>query len=76
MKALITAALALGFLIVSCKKNGETTTPTDASSPSTIDSTNMNSTPMASDNATTVSPSAGDTMNIQNQDSATAAPKQ
>jgi len=76
MKALITAALALAFLIVSCKKNAETATPTDVSGTSTTDSTNMNSTPMTSDNATTVSPSAGDTMNTQNQDSATAAPEQ
>jgi len=76
MKSIITIALVLGLTVISCKKEVQTTNPSDADTtfPAT-DSMNTNSAPMPSDTMTTVPPATGDTMNTRNRDSAMTTPK-
>ena len=59
MKPIITAALVLGLTILSCKKETQTTTPSDTDTNSTVDSMNTNSSTMPSDTISTVLPPGG-----------------
>jgi len=75
MKSIITTALILGLTLISCKKEVQTTTPSDADTVPATDSMNTNPAPMPSDTMATVPPATGDTMNGQNRDSATTTPR-
>ncbi len=73
MKSLITAVVALAFVVVSCKKDVQSTS-NNTDNLTTADSTNTNSTPSTTDNATAVSPSTSDTANSQTRDSTMSVP--
>ncbi|MFP3594455.1 hypothetical protein [Chryseobacterium sp. SIMBA_038] len=75
MKSIITIALILGLTVISCKKEVQTTTPSDSDTIPATDSMNTNPAPMPSDTMTTVQPATGDTMTRQNRDSATTTPR-
>jgi len=75
MKSIITAALILGLTLISCKKEVQTTTPSDGDTIPATDSMNTNPAAMPSDTMTTVPPATGDTMNGQNRDSAATTPR-
>lgn len=75
MKSIITTALILALTVISCKKEVQTTTPSDADTLPPTDSMNTNPAPMPSDTMTNVPLITGDTMNGQNRDSATTTPR-
>lgn len=73
MKTLIVTAIVLGFTMTSCKKETQTTTPTDVDTMSTADSTSMNASPMPSDTLNNTTQGTTNTMRSGVQDSATSA---
>lgn len=73
MKTIITAVLLIGLTAISCKKEVQTTTPTDVDTVPAMDSMNMNSSPMPADTMNAI-PSS-DSMNSKRTDSSAATPK-
>jgi hypothetical protein len=74
MKTIIVTALFLGLSTVSCKKEVQTTTPSNTDTIPAMDSMN-NINPVPADTMTNQSQTSTDSTNIQTEDSADVSPR-